>query len=257
MESNITDFPKQEPSKDAWFANWFDDVFYTKLYGHRDQEEAERAVELFVSTCAPNLPASVLDVGCGSGRHSLALRRHGFEVTGLDLSASLLSLAKQNASDYPDIEWLRQDMRRSFPNQYDAVASFFTSFGYFQDQSDDEVVIDNMRAALKPHGVLFFDFLNAHNVRKSIVPRDVKEIEGIRFTQERSIVNDCVVKNITIESDHGVQQRTESVRLYTKKDLQELFTSHGLTIQQYMGSYNGDEFDEQNSDRLIMTMRLS
>lgn len=238
--------------KDEWFAHWFDDVFYTKLYGHRDAQEATRAVDLFVRTCNPKANSSVIDVGCGCGRHSIALRKHGLRVTGLDLSSSLLALAKRSSTEFADITWQQQDMRITFPSTYDAVTSFFTSFGYFDSVEDDKTVIANMNSALAPNGVIFFDFLNAQTVRSNIVARDEQVIDGVRFAQEREIIDNLVVKHITIASDDGEQKRTESVRLYELQDFEKMFEREGLRITDTFGEYDGSAFEASQSSRLIM-----
>ncbi len=114
---------------------WYDRAFgpwYLKLYPHRDRDEAERAV----SALLPFLPASgtLLDAGCGSGRHAGALVEHGFRVTGLDRSPALLAEAGRDRTIAGRL--VRGDMRR-LPfrsGAFAAVLSMFTSFGYFEDR---------------------------------------------------------------------------------------------------------------------------
>jgi SAM-dependent methyltransferase len=52
-------------------------------------------------------PSSVLDAGCGTGRVAVELARHGLEVVGVDVDASMLATAQQRA---PEIEWVRADL---------------------------------------------------------------------------------------------------------------------------------------------------
>ena len=77
--------------------------------------------------------AAMLDLGCGSGRHARSLAARGFAVTGIDLSAASLALARQQAG--PAVRFIEQDMRVPFGRRaFDYVFSLFTSFGYFEDR---------------------------------------------------------------------------------------------------------------------------
>ena len=69
-----------------WFASWFDSPYYHSLYAHRDHQEAAAFIARLIDLIQPKDDATILDVACGRGRHSLEIHRHGYEVTGIDLS---------------------------------------------------------------------------------------------------------------------------------------------------------------------------
>lgn len=70
-----------------------------------------------------NTNSSILDVGCGTGRHSIELAKLGYVVTGLDLSSEMLSRATDAArSAGVDVNWVRSDAAQfSLPGQYDGA----------------------------------------------------------------------------------------------------------------------------------------
>ena len=78
-----------------WYEEWFSNKFYLELYQHRDEEDARWIINLLQRTLNVSTRSKVLDIACGSGRHSLELARRGFEVTGFDLSDYLISEAKR------------------------------------------------------------------------------------------------------------------------------------------------------------------
>ena len=79
-----------------WFEEWFGEE-YLQLYPHRDDADAQRAVALIRESVGLRPGWRVLDVACGAGRHAKAFRAAGARCVGLDLSATLLRLARQVA----------------------------------------------------------------------------------------------------------------------------------------------------------------
>ena len=61
-----------------WFKSWFDSVYYHKLYGNRDEKEAAGFVDEVIALLQPKQRATMLDVGCGAGRHCKYLASKGF-----------------------------------------------------------------------------------------------------------------------------------------------------------------------------------
>ena len=77
-----------------WFEEWFGEE-YLRLYPHRDDHEAERAVALIGRSVSLRPGWRVLDVACGAGRHTKAFQELGARCNGLDLSAALLRVARR------------------------------------------------------------------------------------------------------------------------------------------------------------------
>src|SRR5262245_60115403 len=94
------------------FASWFDSAHYHQLYSRRDDEEAAGLIDRLIERDVLIPGFSVLDLGCGAGRHSKYLACRGFDVTGIDLSAE--SLKRARAGEGPNLRFLRQDMRLPF-----------------------------------------------------------------------------------------------------------------------------------------------
>jgi SAM-dependent methyltransferase len=138
-----------------WFEEWFGED-YLQLYPHRDDAEAERVVALIAEATGMRAGWRVLDVGCGAGRHARAFRLRGTRCVGLDLSPTLLRVARR----VTDAPLLRGDMRRLpiRPRSMDLAVSLFTSFGYFDRDEEHERALREMVGTLRPGGWFVIDF---------------------------------------------------------------------------------------------------
>ncbi|UUZ84364.1 methyltransferase domain-containing protein [Paenibacillus sp. P26] len=120
-------------------SEWYKKSFgndYLLVYKHRDLQGAYAEVRSMMEWLQPPEGAEVLDLCCGMGRHSMALNRFGFHVTGVDLSDVLLTEARRLDTE-EEVRWVQGDMRQVPLNEtFDAVVNLFTSFGYFD--TDEE-----------------------------------------------------------------------------------------------------------------------
>jgi SAM-dependent methyltransferase len=239
-----------DPTRE-WFRDWFGEE-YLALYPHRDEEEAFRAVSLFLdSVGSPD--QFVLDLACGAGRHLRELRQANVQAVGLDLSGTLLAEARRTD---PPAPLVRADMRYLpfSEDSFGGLTSFFTSFGYFRTVEEDMAVIEQVRRCLAPGGSFMLDFFNAGMVRAHLVPVDVKRLGDQQVTQTRAIEGDVVVKRIVIESLEGdvpTRQFEERVRLYDPNRLHSMLNDMGLRTEHRFGDYSGQSFGP-GSGRLIL-----
>lgn len=194
--------------------------------------------------------AHILDLPCGRGRHSLYLHNKGFRVTGADLSPHSIEDALQKAQ--PGLHFLVHDIREALDiPPVDYVFNLFTSFGYFDLDSDNLASMQTIAQALKPGGKVVIDFLNVPKVVNGLVPQEVKEVQGIVFKVKRWVENGLVHKQIDID-DHGkIWSFRERVRLLEEADFVRYFESAGLRLEQKWGNYALQGWDS-SSDRLIL-----
>lgn len=240
-----------------WFEDWFSNKFYLELYQHRDEEDARWMINLLQRAISVNTKSKVLDIACGSGRHSLELARRGFDVTGFDLSKFLISEAKKNLKNSKEkdlkLKFLIKDMRDfNFKNTFDIAVNIFTSFGYFEDDKENYKVIENISNSLKKYGYFVFDFLNKNYVQKNLIPYSRKKFSSTIVVQKRKIENGFIKKEITIKKGNHVLKFNEILKLYSLNEFKKIFESYNLRPRKFFGDYFGNKFKENKSQRLII-----
>lgn len=240
--------------KVTWYKDWFGED-YLKVYPHRDEAEANRQVDFVERILKLKLSQKILDLGCGNGRHANELSQQGYQVTCLDLSSVLLSLArKKYSSDSCCIRFVRADMRHiPFANAFDSVVSFFTTFGYFKTDEENLRTLKNIAQALKPGGTFLQDYLNKSFVVENLVPYDSRQENGFEIIQERHYNRDeeRIEKKITLKENGKVREYFESVRLYTLEEMKDLLANTELRLEKTFGDFDGSPFTNE-SPRLIL-----
>lgn len=231
-----------------WFEEWFGDD-YLRIYQHRDESEAEHAIELISSQLHGRDIRTVLDLACGAGRHSQALCERWWTV-GLDLSAALLRVARREAADTP---YVRADMRELpfMAESFDLVVNLFTSFGYFDDDHEHARVLTCLHTAMRQGGMLVIDFLNAGQVRRNLVPHDRRVENGITIEQSRIISPDSRFVEKKIRLRERGREYVERVRLLSAGDLERMLEGARFEVVHCFGDYTGNTWSE-NSPRTIL-----
>jgi SAM-dependent methyltransferase len=234
-----------------WFEEWFGE-HYLRLYTHRDEADAERAVALVRRAVSWRPGLRVLDLGAGAGRHTRILTSAGAWCVALDLSAPLLRRARQTTT----APLVRADMRR-LPfraGSFDLAVNLFTSFGYFARDAEHAAVISGVARTLRPGGYLVLDFLNADTVRAAVARGDAAHAPP-HGTAARCISEDgrFVLKTIRIPADRTY---TERVRLLSPADLAAMFRAAGLSVEHTFGDYDGRPL-EPGTPRAILVGRAA
>lgn len=151
----------------SWWERFYDELGadVDRVFATQQADTAAEA-DFAVHMLGLRPPARILDLGCGTGRHSIELARRGFHVVGIDRSPAQLAAARAHAEAAGvRVQWRRADLRElpELPElpAADAAVCLFNSWGYFPDDEDNRRVLRQARAHLRPGGRLLLDTLNA------------------------------------------------------------------------------------------------
>jgi SAM-dependent methyltransferase len=236
-----------------WFKNWFNTPYYHQLYFKRDEKEAAAFIDKLIEYLKPAAGATMLDVACGKGRHSIHLSEKGFDVTGIDLSEDSISEALQSETD--TLHFYRHDMRLPFwINYFDYAFNFFTSFGYFNTRREHDDAIRTIAQAVKKNGIFVMDYLNVHYAEDHLMHHFDKEIDGIYFYITKWFDETHFYKKIVVEDEAHEEplEFTEKVAKFSLGDFTEMFAYQGMQLQEVFGDYSFCNYDVKKSPRMIM-----
>ena len=242
---------------------WFeDDSFWNALYPFMFSERKfDSAVDEVrgILDLARLDKGDALDLACGPGRHAVALAQEGFHVTGVDLSPFLLQKAMGLAQEEGvDVEWALDDMR-SFvrPEAFDLVVNIFTSFGYFDDRTDDMTVLLNIHRSLRQGGVLVMELMGREILARGFLPTTSEELaDGRLLIQRHEICDDWTrVKNqwILIEGDKATTFRFQH-SVFSGQELKDKLLDVGFGEVELFGGLDGREYGRE-ARRLVAVAR--
>ena len=218
-------------------------------------EMAPREVEQVVALLGIEPGARVLDLCCGIGRHSLELARRGYQVTGVDRTAAYLQTARRAASaESLTVEWIEADARQFVrPEAFDHAINLFTSFGYFEDPAEDQLMVEHVFRSLRPGGSLMIDVMGKERLARIFTPRVWEQLpDGSLFLQERRIKDDWtwIENRWILVQDGQPQEFTLGHRLYDGAGLRALLLETGFDSVDLYGTLEGAPYDN-NAQRLI------
>lgn len=226
------------------------EVFATNFEARMDEAPTDVANLLDLAESHGIEPDTVLDVPCGIGRHATELAARGIEVHGIDLSPEYVETAGKRAADRgvaDATQFFVGDMRELSAvdgldgGGYDLVLNCWTSFGYFDDATN-EAVAEALYRRVDTDGALVLELTNKVGVLADFRPSAVAEHGDTLHLERRSYepTTGRMESEITIlRHDDGyepVGEMTWDLRLYDPAELRRLLERVGFeTIRCYAG----------------------
>lgn len=220
-----------------WVAEFFDDEFFARDFSLMKEETELTAREArFIRDALKLGPADhVLDLACGFGRHALALAPHVAMIHGIDRTASYIADARGEAArlGLSNATFEVVDMRElEIEARFDAAYNYFTAWGYYDDETNFDV-LERFCRALKPGGRFLMEYVHRDAQMRRFRPRSwVRRSDGVlvlyewrldfatgRFHMKHIFIDGADVREI--EGNHALPASDELVRLLKRAGFSE------------------------------------
>ena len=238
----------------------FDDAHWAEVPEVADGITRLSRLNLYNETSSPPLKSApkILDLCCGFGRISIELARRGFAVTGVDITESYLTAAKEDASyENLNIDYINADARDfTKPEYFDTAVNLYTSIGYFADPNDELLLLSNVYKSLKSGGSFIIETLGKEIAVWNFVETEWFERAGYTVLTEYEVLDSWTfLKNRWILLKDGKTiEKTFIQRLYAASELRELLLKAGFSKVEIYGDWNENPYN-QRAERLIVVGR--
>ncbi len=221
-----------------WWEELFNDDFIRTMAKVSDAQIAMEA-SFIEESLGCEAGATLLDLGCGTGRHAVEFAARRYEVVGLDLSLAMLARASELAQESGrKINFVQGDMREMvFDEVFDGVYSWSTSFGYF-DEEKNAAVIARVHRALKKGGRFLMDVVNRDYIVQQSPSLAWFEGDGCICMDEMSfdfLSSRMKVKRSFMMDDGRTKEIEYSVRAYAIHELGKLLNDNGFRVAEVSG----------------------
>jgi SAM-dependent methyltransferase len=234
--SSVTEIPTD------WYRSAFPpEETLKRPWADRTGAEVDRALAMLGAKGGER----VLDMACGTGRHSHELARRGFDVVGVDISPDLLAIAEADAeAESLSATFLAADLRElDFDREFDLVLNLNDgAIGYFETEEENHRTFEVIAAALRPEGRNLLQLPNvlyaeAHLPQKTwIAGEGMVELIDHRWDARTRYLEGSTMPILVGETFEGVAPIPFRQRLYSVEELTETYASVGM---EFAGAFRG------------------
>ncbi len=267
VKSAAANRPKVEVSTEAENGKrrgrkpWFEEIFdedYLRTLPFLTPQATKFEANFVMESLGVEAGAQLLDVGCGYGRHAMELAARGYHMVGLDSSLPLLLRGADEAQRRGlTINFVHGDMRDlTFESQFDGAYCLFSSFGYFDDETNKRTA-QNIARALKPGARLVVEVLNRDYLVADLPSRVWWEGDGCVVLEEVEFnyFSSRIVSNRSVVFDDGRQLEHEiSLRSFSLHELGKFLHAVGFRVLEISGSMStrGRFFGAHSRDIVVV-----
>jgi len=216
-------------------------------------------VEFVVQRLALTAGAKVLDVGCGFGRHSVALAQRGLDVVGIDPAAAMIAAAQQKARNAGAFVTFKQIPAEQFESDesFDAAICLFTTLGQISETGKNSGLVQCVYDALKPDGRFLVEVPQRETAVSQLKPSD-KFGDGERYTavtRQYDKSDHSVTETFALVSPEKTHNFVLRYRLYTQETLAQLLEQAGFTIEAWFSDYDGSPLSAESATMLALCQK--
>ena len=236
------------------YGNFSAKIHLDSLLSH---QKAKKEVNFLIQSLGLKKRQSILDVPCGTGRHSLAFAKRGYFVVGLDINDVCLKKARENCRGIKNIQIKKGNMAQLAwaRGKFDILVNMFSSFGFFKTEEENRKVLKGFIQTLKPRGKIVIQTINREWVLKNIIPFHWEETSQFHIVSKRKYD----LKTKYVEAHQAFLYKKSKlfeihycrVRLYSISEMKTLLKQSGLKKIQVFGSSSGKPAQRYDSSHPI------
>lgn len=239
--------------------------YYDLIYKDKNYHEEAAYVDVLVREWSPDA-IRLLDLGCGTGRHSLEFAKLGYQVTGIDGSADMVALANRNIAD--DASRQRPQMYcsdiRTFElgAKFDVIVSLFHVISYLETDDDLDQTFTAVRSHMHEFSVLIFDLwygpavlhLKPEKRQNRYVSNGMTIIRtsSPEIDISRDIVDVHYQLEVSGDGNNEIISETHRMRYFSIKRIRDLLSRNGLEAKVCYKWLSRDDPDQDNWSACIL-----
>jgi SAM-dependent methyltransferase len=217
------------------FAEYYD-LIYKEIVNYENECQILKAV--FGKCCEG--PKTVLDLGCGTGSHTVVFSKCGYSVTGIDISPAMIKKAREKAEkEGINTEFLAQDMRRlNLKTKFQCAVCMFGAFGYLLTDEDLAIFLSGLYKHLDEGGIFVYEYWNIGGLKPSPYQSWMKaqdenvtvyRMSESNFDRKTNVLN-IEMNFVVISKDKQAETFTENhkIRCYTLEEMENLLKNNGF-----------------------------
>lgn len=241
----------------SWQKSMYDTFFAEATLNSESLREKAKVEVAFLKKIL-DLPrnSKILDLACGTGRHSKVLAEAGFDVTGIDISQDCIDLAKKNNS-VAGVSYHLGNMENlsAYKNKFDCVVNLFSSFGYFSTDAENEAVLVEMINTIKPGGKLILNTINRDWLLSIYKPAFWFKVGSILTVNAgnydpKTHYNESYM-TLKDEDTGETTLNYHRMRLYSIDEMKHLFEKNGLQQIKIFGGFCEEISDKFKSSHPV------
>ena len=220
----------------------YDDLGFTK--------NTVKEVDFLIEVLDISPGDSILDIGCGTGRHSIELAKRGYFMTGIDFSEGMLAKAKEKSKTANvQVEWIHEDATKfSLKKKFDAAIGLCGGGFGLLGSGDDAIehpltIIHNVSRSLKPTAKTLFAVLNGFWMTRNHSQEDVAQNIFDPLTLSKVSQLSPVKGSPTLK----IRERT-----FVPTELILLFQLAGMKVLDIWGGWNQQKIGLDEIEILVM-----
>ncbi|MBN2379538.1 class I SAM-dependent methyltransferase [candidate division WOR-3 bacterium] len=252
---------KEKSASNAhWWQTFFDDSYGRMGLDVIETERTQKEVDFIISALELEKQERILDLCCGMGRHALELARRGFTgVTGLDYTQEYLDKAQTFKLDEGlNVRFIQGDMRFiPFEQEFDACYNYFTSFGFFEKDAENEKVIACVSKTLMPGGRFLIELMHRDFTIRRFHARSWMDYDGglVLKAHEIDLAESRVIGKWTFVKDGKVSSSDMRLRMYSLHEMIAMLERNGLRFVETWGNTMKEPLTWDNPRMIVLAKK--